>query len=231
VPLRTALRSGQTVEIINAPNANPNPAWLNYVVSSKARASIRTYLRNLQRQEAQTLGERLLDAELAAHQTSLNQIPAERLKAYLADANLAGVDALLSEIGLGNRLAALVARRLLVGGGEAPVPPQAAAHTPLAIKGTEGMVVTFGRCCRPIPGDDIAALFSPGKGLVVHRRECRNLGDFAQRVGGRAVGGAPGGRFHRSITSARQPPRTSPSPRHRRTGPSIYNVQSGNATA
>ncbi len=178
VPLRTALRSGQTVEIINAPNANPNPAWLNYVVSSKARASIRTYLRNLQRQEAQTLGERLLDAELAAHQTSLNQIPAERLTAYLADANLAGVDALLSEVGLGNRLAALVARRLLVGGGEAPVPPQAAVHTPLAIKGTEGMVVTFGRCCRPIPGDDIAALFSPGKGLVVHRRECRNLGDF-----------------------------------------------------
>ena len=108
VPLRTALRSGQTVEIINAPTAHPNPAWLNYVVSSKARSSIRTYLRNLQRQEARTLGARLLDAELATHQTALDQIPAERLNAYLADTNLAGIDALLSEIGLGNRLAALV---------------------------------------------------------------------------------------------------------------------------
>ena len=177
VPLRTVLRSGQTVEIINAPTAHPNPAWLNYVVSSKARSSIRTYLRNLQRQEARTLGERLLESELAAHQTSLAQVTAERLTAYLADTNLANLDALLAEVGLGNRLAALVARRLLDGGGEAPTQPQGTPQPPLAIKGTEGMVVTFGRCCRPIPGDEIAALFSPGKGLVVHRRECRNLGD------------------------------------------------------
>ncbi|HSQ07598.1 MAG TPA: RelA/SpoT family protein [Chromatiaceae bacterium] len=181
-PLRSALRSGQTVEIINAPTAHPNPAWLNYVVSSKARSSIRTYLRNLERQEARTLGERLLESELAAHQTSLAQIPAERLAAYLADANLANLDALLAEVGLGNRLAALVARRLLDGSSEAPARPQGTPQPPLAIKGTEGMVVTFGRCCRPIPGDEIAALFSPGKGLVVHRRECRNLGDVqAQR--------------------------------------------------
>ena len=177
VPLRSALRSGQTVEIINAPTAHPNPAWLNYVVSSKARSSIRTYLRNLERQEARALGERLLESELAANQTSLAQVPAERLTAYIADTNLANLDALLAEVGLGNRLAALVARRLLDGGGEAPTRPQGTPQPPLAIKGTEGMVVTFGRCCRPIPGDEIAALFSPGKGLVVHRRECRNLGD------------------------------------------------------
>jgi guanosine-3',5'-bis(diphosphate) 3'-pyrophosphohydrolase len=180
-PLRTVLRSGQTVEIINAPNARPNPAWLNFVVSGKARSSIRTYLRNLQRKEAQVLGARLLEAELAGHQMRLEEVPLPRVSAYLADAHLASLDALLAEIGLGNRMATLVARRLLVGGGvESPQgqSPAGGAPQPLAIKGTEGMVVTFARCCRPIPGDDIAALFSPGKGIVVHRRECRNLGDF-----------------------------------------------------
>ncbi len=180
-PLRTALRSGQTVEIINAPNARPNPAWLNFVVTGKARSSIRTYLRNLQRKEAQVLGARLLEAELAGHQMRLEEIPVPRVSAYLADAHLSSLDALLAEIGLGNRMATLVARRLLVGGGvESPQgqSPAGGAPQPLAIKGTEGMVVTFARCCRPIPGDDIAALFSPGKGIVVHRRECRNLGDF-----------------------------------------------------
>jgi (p)ppGpp synthase/HD superfamily hydrolase len=180
-PLRTVLRSGQTVEIINAPTARPNPAWLNFVVSGKARSSIRTYLRNLQRKEAQTLGARLLDAELASHQKSLEDIAPACLAAYLADTNLPGKDALLVEIGLGNRMAALVARRLLVGGAaESPQgqPTAGGTRQPLAIKGTEGMVVTFARCCRPIPGDDIVGLFSPGKGIVVHRRECGNLGDF-----------------------------------------------------
>jgi GTP diphosphokinase / guanosine-3',5'-bis(diphosphate) 3'-diphosphatase len=180
-PLRTALRSGQTVEIINAPNARPNPAWLSFVVTGKARSSIRTYLRNLQRKEAQALGARLLEAELAGQQTCLEEIPVPRVSAYLADAHLSSLDALLAEIGLGNRMATLVARRLLVSGGAELPPgqsPAGGAPQPLAIKGTEGMVVTFARCCRPIPGDDIAALFSPGKGIVVHRRECRNLGDF-----------------------------------------------------
>ncbi len=184
-PLRTQLRSGQTAEVINSPAARPNPAWLSFVVTGKARSSIRTYLRNLQRQEAQALGARLLDAELASHQTRLEDIPQAELGAYLTDANLPSPGALLTEIGLGNRMAALVARRLV--GGPITVPegtdavdgaPHPNAPRPLAIKGTEGMVVTMARCCRPIPGDDIAALFSAGKGIVVHRRECRNLGDF-----------------------------------------------------
>jgi guanosine-3',5'-bis(diphosphate) 3'-pyrophosphohydrolase len=180
-PLRTTLRSGQTVEIINAPKARPNPAWLNFIVTSKARSSIRTYLRNLQRKEAQALGARLLEAELAGHGKRLEDIPADLVGAYLVDAGLPGIDAVLSEIGLGNRLAALVARRLVAGRAAEPSQGQPAgggSSQPLAIQGSEGMVVTFGRCCRPIPGDDIAALFSPGRGIVVHRRECRNLGDY-----------------------------------------------------
>jgi guanosine-3',5'-bis(diphosphate) 3'-pyrophosphohydrolase len=177
-PLRTELRSGQTVEIINAPGAAPNPAWLNFVVTGKARANVRAYLKNLQHKEAEVLGRRLLDVELAAYGVDLSGVPDERLSAYLNHAKLAGTEAMLTDIGLGNRMPALVARRLMgeggsEGGGDAPA--QAGSFS---IKGTEGMVVNYGRCCRPIPGDAIVGLFNPGKGIVVHRQECRNLGDF-----------------------------------------------------
>jgi RelA/SpoT family (p)ppGpp synthetase len=188
-PLRTGLRSGQTVEIINAPGAVPNPAWLNFVVTGKARANVRAYLKNLQRKEAEVLGERLLDAELAVFGAALEQVPPERLAAYLGESKLASPQSLLADIGLGKRMPALVARRLLaecgaeVGGGEGErAGGEAAAHPRrFAIKGTEGMVVNFARCCRPIPGDDIVGLFSPGRGIVVHRQECRNLGDFQRQ--------------------------------------------------
>ncbi len=183
-PLRTVLYSGQTVEIINAPGAVPNPAWLNFVVTGKARANVRAYLKNLQRKEAESLGRRLLDVELAAFGIDWEGLPEGRLDEYLAASNVAEADVLLADIGLGNRMPALVARRLAVDGcGEAAEkerPGEAAAGHPhrFSIKGTEGMVVNFARCCRPIPGDDIVGLFSPGKGIVVHRQECRNLGDF-----------------------------------------------------
>jgi RelA/SpoT family (p)ppGpp synthetase len=180
-PLRTVLRSGQTVEIINAPGAVPNPAWLNFVVTGKARASVRAYLKNLQRQEAEALGRRLLDAELGGHGAKLAELPQERIQRYLQSTGLAEMTDLFAEIGLGNRLPALVARRLLSDEGGEPSAEAVLPHR-LSIKGTEGMVVNYARCCRPIPGDEIVGLFNPGKGVVVHRQECRNLGDFqAQR--------------------------------------------------
>jgi GTP diphosphokinase / guanosine-3',5'-bis(diphosphate) 3'-diphosphatase len=177
-PLRTELRSGQTVEIINAPGAAPNPAWLNFVVTGKARANVRAYLKNLQHTEAEALGRRLLDVELAAYGVDLSRVPDEGLAAYLEQAKLAGPGALLTDIGLGNRMPALVARRLMGDSGTegcGDAPSQAGSFS---IKGTEGMVVNYGRCCRPIPGDAIVGLFNPGKGIVVHRQECRNVGDF-----------------------------------------------------
>jgi RelA/SpoT family (p)ppGpp synthetase len=183
-PLRTSLYSGQTVEIINAPGAVPNPAWLNFVVTGKARANVRSYLRNLQRKEAEALGRRLLDVELSAFGLDWESLPEERLGEYLETSNIGDAPALLADIGLGNRMPTLVARRLAGDGrGEvaekAPPGSEAADHPQrFSIKGTEGMVVNFARCCRPIPGDDIVGLFSPGKGIVVHRQECRNLGDF-----------------------------------------------------
>jgi RelA/SpoT family (p)ppGpp synthetase len=174
--LSTVLRSGQTVEIITAPGAKPHPSWLRFVVTGKARANIRGYLKNLHRREAEELGRRLLEAELANLARELEGLDPRLLAAYLEDAKLASIQELFAEIALGNRLPALVARRLVAeGGGREPHPGP--AH-PLAIKGTEGIALSFARCCRPIPGDAVAGLFHPGRGIVVHRRECRNLGDF-----------------------------------------------------
>jgi len=184
-PLNTTLRNGQTVEIIPAPGARPNPGWLNFVVTAKARVSIRSYLKSIKLREARAFGRRLLNAELALFNGDMDRIDPVRLADYLRDANLKDVDDLFGDIGLGNRLAALVARRLVGAEGEEPVgesvPSQDAHPHSLAIRGTEGMVVSFARCCRPIPGDDITALFSPGRGIVVHRTECRNLGSLEDK--------------------------------------------------
>ncbi|AGA89596.1 (p)ppGpp synthetase, RelA/SpoT family [Thioflavicoccus mobilis 8321] len=174
--LSTVLRSGQTVEIITAPGAKPHPTWLRFVVTGKARANIRAYLKNLERHDAEDLGRRLLEAELANFDHDLDGLEPAVLAAYLTDAKLANSAELFSEIALGNRLAALVARRL-VAASEGQDQRLDTEHR-LAIKGTEGMPLTYARCCRPIPGDAVAGLFHPGRGIVVHRRECRNLGDF-----------------------------------------------------
>jgi len=182
VPLRTALRTGQTVEIITAPGAVPNAGWLNFVVTGKARTAIRSYLKNLQHREAENLGRRLLKSELAGYEVDLDALPEKSIAAYLSHSQLPSLSALLVEVGLGNRMPAIVARRLVaededVNGSDRDAGGKGHSRR-LAIQGTEGMVVTYARCCRPIPGDEIAGLFSPGKGIVVHRQDCRNLGDF-----------------------------------------------------
>ena len=178
VPLRTVLHSGQTVEAITAPGARPNPAWLNVVVTGKARANIRNFLKNLQHKEAVILGRRLLDKRLSAYGSSLAELPQDRVEALLAEFRLNTMDQLLAEVGLGNRMPLLVARRL------AGVEPGETAESPgerseaMVVQGSEGMVVSFARCCRPIPGDPIAGVFSPGRGIVVHYQGCPNLGEL-----------------------------------------------------
>jgi len=183
VSLRTVLHNGQTVEIINSPEATPNPAWLKFVVTGKARANVRAYLKNLQRQEAEALGQRLLDGELKGFGLDWQHLPRERLQAYLGAANLTFPSQLLVDIGLGNRMPALVVSRLIADGGDEIAGKARPGQEPgqphrFPIKGTEGIVVNFARCCRPIPGDGIIGLLNPGKGIVVHRQECGNLGDF-----------------------------------------------------
>jgi RelA/SpoT family (p)ppGpp synthetase len=178
VPLRTALKNGQTVQIITARGASPNPAWVNFVVTAKARTAIRSFLKNLQRNEAEDLGRRLLDNALREFKLSVRKVPDERMRATLDLLGCNNVHELYEQIGLGERMAALVARRLLPDDSGEVMAGQAA---PLAIAGTEGMVVTYGRCCHPIPGDMIFGYLSAGRGIVIHREDCGNLAEFRKQ--------------------------------------------------
>jgi (p)ppGpp synthase/HD superfamily hydrolase len=180
VPLRTPLRNGQTVEIITAKGATPNPAWVNFVVTAKARAAIRHYLKSLKHGEAIELGKRMLSQALQDLSLVLKKIPEERLQAAAAELNLKTPDELFEKIGLGERLAALVARRLLPSDAAHPVEPTMQAE-PLAIAGTEGMVVSYARCCFPIPNDPIMAYLSSGRGVVIHREACGNLRNYRKQ--------------------------------------------------
>lgn len=200
-PLSSALLNGQTVEIITASGARPNPAWLNFVVTGKARANIRNYLKNLRRDESVELGKRLLDqAFLKAYSRSINDLGQDEIKLALKEFKHSNVEELFEEVGLGNRLAPLVVKRLqeasatdreqsLLGHrairdvfsrympswlGGASRPPA----RPIAIKGTEGMVVNYAKCCYPIPGDPIQGFVSAGRGVVIHAEWCKNVKEF-----------------------------------------------------
>jgi GTP diphosphokinase / guanosine-3',5'-bis(diphosphate) 3'-diphosphatase len=178
VPLRTVLKNGQTVQVVTARGATPNPAWVNFVVTAKARMAIRSFLKNQQRHEAAELGKRLLDNALREFKLSVRKVPDERMRATLELLGCNNVQDLYEQIGLGERMASLVARRLLPEGAGEEVGRLAA---PLAIAGTEGMVVTYGRCCHPIPGDTIFGYLSAGRGIVIHRDDCGNLAEFRKQ--------------------------------------------------
>jgi len=180
VPLRTPLRNGQTVEIITAKGATPNPGWVNFVVTAKARAAIRHYLKSLKHSEAVELGKRLLNQALGDLSLALKKIPDDRVQAAAIDLGLKSADELFEGIGLGERLAPLVARRLLPAD-SAPQPEITPPTGPLAIAGTEGMVVSYARCCFPIPNDPIMAYLSSGRGVVIHREACGNLRNYRKQ--------------------------------------------------
>jgi GTP pyrophosphokinase/guanosine-3',5'-bis(diphosphate) 3'-pyrophosphohydrolase len=169
--LSKPLETGQTVEIKTAPNSRPNIAWLNFVVTGKARAKIRQYLKSQEADEAQQLGERLLRSALGP--VSYDDIPESEFDRVLTDTKVASKEELLKQIGLGNLMSIAIAKRLL--GELQPIKDENASEKSLSIKGAEGLLVSFAKCCRPIPGDDIIAHVSPGKGLVIHRRECKNV--------------------------------------------------------
>ncbi|SEI49193.1 guanosine-3',5'-bis(diphosphate) 3'-pyrophosphohydrolase [Azotobacter beijerinckii] len=173
-PLSQPLESGATVEIVTAPGARPNPAWLNFVVTAKARTHIRHALKQQRRSESISLGERLLNKVLAGFDASLEQLPEERLREVLGEYQMEVFEDLLEDIGLGNRMAYVVARRLLASDSE----QEPADEGPLAIRGTEGLVLSYARCCSPIPGDPIVGHLSAGKGMVVHLENCRNIGEI-----------------------------------------------------
>ncbi len=176
-PLSIPLQSGQTVEIITAPGARPNPAWLNFVVTSKARINIRHFLKTQQTEDALSLGKRLLDQSLQGlgFPQGTEQLTTTTLQEVLHELGIS-LEQLYQDIGLGNRLAPLIALRLTGHNlQEGTLPRSSSARISMAIRGTEGVMLSFARCCRPIPGDEIIGHMSAGKGLVVHRDNCRNM--------------------------------------------------------
>ncbi len=178
VPLRTPLRNGQTVEIITAKGATPNPSWSSFLVTAKARAAIRQYLKNLKRGEAVELGRRMLGSALEEFSLSLKKVAPADLDAAVKELNLKDANELFEKIGLGERLAPLVARRLQ----PAHDSEQHSMSTgPLMIAGTEGLLVTYAHCCFPIPNDPIMAYLSAGRGVVIHRQNCGNLAEYRKQ--------------------------------------------------
>jgi guanosine-3',5'-bis(diphosphate) 3'-pyrophosphohydrolase len=167
------------VEIITAPSATPGPQWLDFVVSSKARTAIRHFLKRLEHEDAVDLGHRMLDRALENRESSLDRVPQERIDQYLAEHRYRRLEELLSDIALGNRMPAQVAQ-VLAHGEEQLLPAKSGAvgGEEILITGSERGVLSFARCCYPIPGDAIMGYLTSGKGVVVHRADCRNAAEY-----------------------------------------------------
>jgi GTP pyrophosphokinase len=171
VPLRAELKNGDRVEIVTAAHAHPNPAWLSYVKTGKARSQIRHFLKTMQFEESTALGERLLGQALRLLESDSMSIGPERWEKLVRESGAKSREEILADIGLGKRLAAIVARQLLVLADNAPA--DAKHHgASILIRGSEGMAVQFAKCCRPIPGDPIVGFIKKGQGLVVHTHDC-----------------------------------------------------------
>ncbi|MEJ2171427.1 MAG: RelA/SpoT family protein [Woeseiaceae bacterium] len=178
VPLRTELQNGQTVEIVTSRGAKPNPNWLTFVRTAKARTAIRYYMKTMRSSESVDLGKRLLDRSLKDIDSSLRKVGKVRMKAALDELGLNNTAELFAQVGLGERLAPLTARFLIGGNEEGDAAPSKAS---LVIAGTEGMVVSYARCCHPVPGDDVMGYLSAGRGVVIHRNKCGNLAIFRKQ--------------------------------------------------
>jgi RelA/SpoT family (p)ppGpp synthetase len=171
VPLRTEIKNGDRVEIITAAHAHPNPAWLSYVKTAKARSHIRHFLKTMQYEESAALGERMLNQAIRALGAKPSEAAPERWERLVRDSGAKSRREVLADIGLGKRLAAIVARKLLLLAESGQAEPKAPAGT-IVIHGSEGMAVQFAKCCNPIPGDPITGFIKKGQGLVVHTHDC-----------------------------------------------------------
>ena len=170
LPLRTELKNGDRVEIITATHARPNPLWLNFVVTAKARSHIRHFLKTMHFQESVQLGERLLGQALGNFRMALADIKEAEWDKFTREANVKSRTDVLSDIGLGKRLAAVVARQLLSAGGSPP--RESATPGSVVIRGSEGIAVQLAKCCKPIPGDPILGIISKGSGMIIHTHDC-----------------------------------------------------------
>ncbi|MBF2761080.1 MAG: bifunctional (p)ppGpp synthetase/guanosine-3',5'-bis(diphosphate) 3'-pyrophosphohydrolase [Ectothiorhodospiraceae bacterium AqS1] len=184
ISLQRQLFNGDTIEIIKADWGRPNASWLDFATTGKARSAIRSYLKNLQGEEAIAIGKQLLERALAAESMRFDEIPQASLAALLEEFRLDGIEELHKAIGIGERLAPLVARRLLAGESAGAAEPEKATllsrkTAPLYIRGSDGMVVDLGRCCRPIPGDAVIGILSAGRGLTIHTMNCPRAAEYS----------------------------------------------------
>jgi len=186
-PLSQQLQSGQSVEIITAPEARPNPDWLTFVVSSKARTGIRQALKVQQAADSIAFGRRLLNRSLASADKSINDLDFRRLRRVFKEFGVRKLDELLAAIGNGELMAYVVAQQLLAAGDPNATGITVDSGGPVAIRGGEGLVINYGRCCGPIPGDAIVGHMTPGKGFVVHVETCPNMVEIRRRRGGRDI--------------------------------------------
>ena len=173
-PLKTELQNGQTVKIKTKKGAQPNPDWINFAVTAKARSSLQGYLKNIKKSDAHDLGRNLLNSALTEIGTSLRKIGKKRQNEVFSQLGVKDLRSLYEQIGFGDRLAPLTARHLA----QEYKKNKSSEQSSLVIQGTEGMVMTYGNCCNPIPGDNVMGYMSSGRGVVVHRDNCRNLKTF-----------------------------------------------------
>jgi RelA/SpoT family (p)ppGpp synthetase len=174
-PLSEVLQSGQRIRIITAPGAQPNPSWLNFVLSAKARSAIRHFLKTQQHDESVDLGKRLLDRALNSFGSKYKDIKKSQIKHLLKETGADTFESVLQQIGLGNRVAYAVAN-VLVPENKREASP-ANLHSPILVDNADGLITSYARCCHPIPGDLILGHISPGRGLVIHRDTCKNLNE------------------------------------------------------
>ncbi len=176
-PLSQPLQSGQKVTIITAPGAQPNPSWLDFVTSGKARSAIRHYLKNQRHHESIELGRRMFKRALSSNGLSLEKLSQKQIEHLLKETHTHSLEALLEDIGLGNRVAFAVAKHLKEDGGE-ELSGSGNIFSPLIIESADNLMINYARCCRPIPGDPIIGHISAGKGLVIHQDTCRNIAEL-----------------------------------------------------
>lgn len=180
VPLKTALRTGDTVEIVTARSARPHPSWVNHVVTAKARNAIRAFLKGLKKEEAQELGRLLLSQALRPYSLNLRRLRKAQFSTVLRELEVSDVKTLYEQLGLGERLAPVVAG-MLASSSEVDEAGASKGRQPLEVAGTESLVVDYARCCYPIPGDGIVGFMSSGRGIVIHREGCRNLAEYRKQ--------------------------------------------------
>lgn len=174
-PLSSRLKNGQTIEIINAEGASPNPAWLSFVVTGKAKSNIRHWLKNQQKSQSISLGKQLVNSILSEANLSIASYDEERISQILQKLNVGSLDNLLEEVGLGKRMAALVTQVFFECPPDIALNLKNAAPECLTIQGTEGLVVTYATCCYPVPGDLIMGVLKPGQGIVIHVENCSKI--------------------------------------------------------